>query len=161
MALGVDGIDRRIIALLVEDGRMSSTEISRRIGDVSERSVRYRIERLRRSGALRVSAIVNPLAFGYTTIADVMLDVAPGCLQDVAAHLVDLDQVSYLAGSVGDADLIAQVYARDPEELGRLVNETIGTIPGIVRVRTTIVPWKLKEVCDWQVPADATEAGTT
>jgi DNA-binding Lrp family transcriptional regulator len=161
MALGLDGIDRRVISLLVEDGRMSSTEISRRMGDVSERSVRYRIERLRRSGALRVSAIVNPSAFGYTTTADVMLDVAPGCLQDVAAHLVELDQVSYIAGSVGDGDLVAQVHARDPEELVRLVNEVIGTIPGILRIRTTIVPWKLKEVCDWHVPADAIEAGTT
>jgi DNA-binding Lrp family transcriptional regulator len=131
------------------------------MGDVSERSVRYRIERLRRSGALRVSAIVNPSAFGYTTTADVMLDVAPGCLQDVAAHLVELDQVSYIAGSVGDGDLVAQVHARNPEELVRLVNEAIGTIPGILRVRTAIVPWKLKEVCDWHVPADAIEAGTT
>lgn len=161
MALNLDGIDRRVIALLVEDGRMSSAEISRRIGDVPERSVRHRIDRLRRSGAVRVSAIVNPSILGYTTTADVMLDVAPGCLQDVAAHLVELDQVSYIAGSVGDADLIAQVYARDPEELVRLVNESIGTIPGVARVRTTIVPWKLKEVCDWHVPAEATEAGTT
>jgi DNA-binding Lrp family transcriptional regulator len=85
--------------------------------------------------------------------------VAPGCLQDAAAHLVELDQVSYIAGSVGDGDLMAEVYARDPEELVRLVNEVIGTIPGVVRVRTTIVPWKLKEVWDWQVPAEAVEAG--
>jgi DNA-binding Lrp family transcriptional regulator len=161
MALGLDGIDRRVIALLVEDGRMPSTEIARRIGEVSERSVRYRIDRLRRMRAVRVSAIVNPASLGYTTIADVMLDVAPGCLQDVAAHLVELDQVSYIAGSVGDGDLVAQVYARDPEELLRVVNEAIGTIPGIVKLRTTIVPWKLKEVCDWHVPADVTEAGTT
>ncbi len=161
MALGLDDVDRRIIALLVEDGRMPSTEIARRIGDVSERSVRHRIDRLRRSGTIRISAIVNPASLGYTTIADVMLDVAPGSLQDVAAQLVELDQVSYIAGSVGDGDLVAQVYARDPEELVRLVNEAIGSIPGIVKMRTNIVPWKLKEVCDWHVPVDATEAGTT
>jgi DNA-binding Lrp family transcriptional regulator len=161
LGLALDTTDRRIIALLVEDGRMPCSEIARRLGDASERSVRYRIGRLRRSGAVRISAIVNPAAFGYETIADLVIDVAPGWLQDVAAQLVDLDQVSYIAGSVGDGDLMAEVYARDPEELVRLVNEAIGSIPGVVRVRTAIVPWKLKEVCDWQVPADAVEVGPT
>ena len=159
MALGLDAIDRRILALLVEDGRMPSAEIARRIDGASARSVRYRIDRLKRTGVVRVSAIVNPLVLGYTTIGDVVIDVAPGYLQDVAAQLVDLDQVSYVAGSVGDGDLIVQVYARDAEELVRLVSEVIGTIPGVARVRTTIVPWKLKEVCDWHVPAELAEGG--
>lgn len=162
MASGLDTVDRRIIALLVEDGRMPSTEIARRIGSgVSERSVRYRIDRLKRMGVVRISAIVNPDALGYTTTADVTLDVAPGSIQNVAARLVEFDQVSYIAGSVGDGDLVAQVHARDPEELMLLVNEDIGSIPGIVRVRTTIIPWKLKEVCDWQVPAELPEERPT
>jgi len=159
MAFGLDAVDRRILALLVEDGRMPAAEIARRIGRVSERSVRYRIDRLQRLGVVRISAIVNPLPLGYTTIGDVAIDVAPGCLQDVAAHLVDLDQVSYVAGSVGDGDLVVQVYARDPEELVRLVNEVIGAISGVTRVRTNIVPWKLKEVCDWHVPVELAEEG--
>jgi len=159
MAIGPDAIDRRILALLVEDGRMTSAEIARRIDTVSERSVRYRIDRLKRTGVVRVSAIVNPLALGYTTIGDVLIDVAPGRLQNVAAQLVDLDQVSYVAGSVGDGDLVVQLYARDAEELVRLADEVIGTIPGVARVRTTIVPWKLKEVCDWHVPAGIAEEG--
>ena len=157
MAVGLDAVDRRILALLVEDGRMPAAEIARRVGKVSERSVRYRLKRLQQAGVVRICAIVNPTALGYTTIGDVAIDVAPGSLQDVADQLVDLDQVSYVAGSVGDGDLLVQVYARDPEELLRLVNEVIGAIPGVTRVRTTIVPWKLKEVCDWQVPAETVE----
>ena len=159
MAFVLDAVDRRILALLVEDGRASAADMARRVQGVSERSVRYRIERLRRSGVLRVSAIINPLALGYGTIGDVLIDVAPGCLQEVAAQLVDLDQVSYVAGAVGDGDLNAQVYAHDTEELVRLTNEVIGVIPGVTRVRTVIVPWKLKEVCDWRVPAESGEEG--
>jgi Lrp/AsnC family transcriptional regulator, regulator for asnA, asnC and gidA len=155
----LDAIDRRILALLVQDGRAPAAEMARRVQGVSERSVRYRIERLKRSGVLRVSAIINPLALGYATIGDVLIDVAPGCLQEVAAQLVDLDQVSYVAGAVGDGDLNAQVYAHDTEELVRLTNEVIGVIPGVTRVRTIIVPWKLKEVCDWRVPAESGEEG--
>jgi hypothetical protein len=82
MALGLDAIDRRILALLAEDGRVTSA-------------------------ASRVSAIINPLALGRTTIRD----------------------------------------------------EVIGTIPGMVHVRTTMVPWKPKEACDWHVPAEIAEEG--
>jgi Lrp/AsnC family transcriptional regulator for asnA, asnC and gidA len=159
MAVTLDATDRRILTLLEEDGRMPSAEMARRMGNASQRSIRYRVDRLRKSGVLRVSAILNPAALGYPTTGDVLIDVAPGCLQAVAAQLVEIDRVCYVAGTVGDGNLSVQLYARDTEELVRLVNEVIGVIPGVVRVRTIIVPWKLKEVCDWHAPADFAEEG--
>jgi Lrp/AsnC family transcriptional regulator for asnA, asnC and gidA len=155
----LDAIDRKIVALLLEDGRISSAEMTRRIGHVSERAVRYRIERLLRTGVIRVSAIVNPQAVGFTVIGDVLIDVAPGKLQDVAAQLVDIPTVSYVAGSVGEGDLSVQVYARDTEELLRFVNEVIGTVPGVTRTKLAMVPWKLKDVYQWQVPSEGVEEG--
>ena len=129
MPFGLDTVDREIVSLLLEDGRVSSAEITRRIGHVSERAVRYRIERLVRTGVIRISAIVNPQAVGFSVIGDVLIEVAPGSLQDVAVQLVDFPTVSYVAGSVGDGDLSVQVYARDTEELLRFVNEVIGKVP--------------------------------
>jgi Lrp/AsnC family transcriptional regulator for asnA, asnC and gidA len=151
----LDRIDRSIVSLLVEDGRMSSAEITRRVGHVSERAVRYRIERLIRNGVVKIGAVVDPRAVGYPVIGDVLIDVAPGELQDVAAQIVDLDSVSYVAGSVGDGDLSVQVCARDTEELLRFVNEVIGKVPGVTRTRTVMVPWKLKDVYQWDIPPDA------
>ena len=159
MAVSLDAIDRRILAFLEEDGRMSSSEMARRMRGVSERSIRYRIDRLKRAGVLRIAAILNPQALGYSIIGDLMIDVTPGKLQEVAAQLVELDEVSYVAGTLGDGDLNIQIYARDTEELVRLTNEVIGAIPGVARVRTIIIPWKLKEVCDWHVPAKPAEEG--
>ena len=91
-----------------------------------------------------------PQAVGFPVIGDVLVDVAPGKLQDVAAQLVDFPTVSYVAGSVGDGDLSVQVYARDTEELLRFVNEVIGKVPGVTRTRLAMVPWKLKDVYQWQ-----------
>ena len=155
----LDTIDRSIVSLLLEDGRISSAEITRRIGHVSERAVRYRIERLVRTGVIRISAIVNPQAVGFTVIGDVLIDVAPGKLQDVAAQLVEFPTVSYVAGSVGEGDLSVQVYARDTEELLRFVNEVIGKVPGVTRTKLAMVPWKLKDVYQWHVPVEAAEEG--
>ena len=159
MPFTLDAIDRSVVSLLLEDGRISSAEITRRIGHVSERAVRYRIERLVRSGVIRISAIVNPQAVGFTVIGDVLIDVAPGKLQDVAAQLVEFPTVSYVAGSVGDGDLSVQVYARDTEELLRFVNEVIGKVAGVTRTKLAMVPWKLKDVYQWQVPMEAAAEG--
>jgi Lrp/AsnC family transcriptional regulator for asnA, asnC and gidA len=159
MPFSLDAIDRGIVSLLLEDGRISSAEITRRIGHVSERAVRYRIERLIRTGVIRVSAIVNPQAVGFSVIGDVLIEVAPGKLQDVAAQLVEFPTVSYVAGSVGEGDLSVQVYARDTEELLRFVNEVIGKVPGVTRTKLAMVPWKLKDVYQWQVPVEPSAEG--
>ena len=155
----LDAIDRRIVALLLEDGRIPSAEIARRIGCVSERAVRYRIARLTGSGVMRVSAVVDPHAVGFPVTGDVLVEVAPGRLQDVAAQIVEFANVSYVAGSVGEGDLSIQVYARDTEELLRFVNEVVGKVPGVTRTKTAMVPWKLKDVYQWHVPVGAAEEG--
>lgn len=158
MTYTLDQVDRRIISALIDDGRLSSAEIARRVGGISERAVRYRIERLQRTGIMRVAAIVNPQSLGYAVVGDIVIDVKPGMLQDVAARVVEFENVSYVAGSVGDGDLSVQVYARDAEELLRFVNEVIGKVDGVARTKVAIVPWTLKDVYQWRVPLAGTEA---
>jgi len=149
----LDQTDRRIVSLLLRDGRISSAEIKRRIGHgVSERSVRYRIDRLRKLGVIRVSAIVNPQVLGYTVIGDVIIEVAAGRLRSVAEELAAFPNVSYVAASAGEGDLSIQVYARDNQELLRFVDEVVGRLAGVTRTRTVVVPWKLKDVYEWQIP---------
>jgi Lrp/AsnC family transcriptional regulator, regulator for asnA, asnC and gidA len=159
VTLSLDAIDRQIVALLSEDGRISSAEMTRRIGHVSERAVRYRIERLVRAGVVKITAIVNPQAVGYRVTGDVLIEVAPGMLQAVAEQLCGLDNISYVAGSVGDGDLSAQVYARDTEDLLRFVDEVIGKVQGVSRTRTVVVPWKLKDIYEWRIPETVGEKG--
>lgn len=149
----LDHIDRQIVELLLTDGRLSATEITRRLGaQVSERSVRYRIDRLRRTGVMRVSAVVNPQALGYEVTGDVHVEVAPGKLREVAERLAGFPNVSYVAASAGEVDLSVQVYAHDNQELMRFVDEVLGHIDGVTRTRTVVVPWKLKDVYEWQIP---------
>ena len=49
----IDKVDAQIINLLVDNGRASCAEIARRIGDISERTVRYRMERMTEEDLLR------------------------------------------------------------------------------------------------------------
>ncbi len=150
--LKLDPLDVAIANLLVEDGRLSCAEIARHIGGISERSVRYRIERMRRRGVLQVSAILNPRALGYVVVADVVLEVEPGHVQQVARQLATYECVSYAACSTGERDISIQVVARDNEELYRFVTDVVGQVPGVRKTTTYLVPLILKDVYQWRVP---------
>ena len=71
----IDTVDIEIVNLLMEDGRLSAAVIARKIGGISERAVRYRIEKMVEDGIIRISAIVNPKSLGFFVVADVMLEV--------------------------------------------------------------------------------------
>ena len=145
MAVRLDDVDRQIIALLVKDGRTPCATVARAVGEISARTARYRIARLMRNGVIQVSAIVTS-GPGFKVIADVFLEVSPGRLHELAERFAALANVSYVAGSIGQGDLSIQVYARNEAELLRFVEEVVGVMPGVMRTRTALVPWKLKDV---------------
>ncbi len=79
----IPDIDYSIIRLLADDGRMSNTEIARRLG-VSEATVRQRIKQLVESGKIRVTSQVNVDSFSdifYALISIVVSKEQEGCME--------------------------------------------------------------------------------
>lgn len=147
-----DKIDVKIVNLLLEDGRMSASEIARQIGDISERAVRYRIDRMVDEGVMRVSAVAKPQAFGLTTIADVWMEVESDRILEVAKKVAEFDNVSYVACGIGQTDVSIQIVAKDTAEIYHFVTEVIRKVPGVRKTTTSIVPLIIKDVYQWRVP---------
>jgi Lrp/AsnC family transcriptional regulator for asnA, asnC and gidA len=148
----LDKIDVRIVDLLMQNGRMSAAEIARQVGDISERSVRYRIQKLEEDGLIRISAIVNPKYLGLSVVADVFIEVETGKILEVARQLAEFECVSYVACAIGERDISVQVVARSSDDVYKIVTETIAKIPGILKTTTSIVPLVLKDVYEWHIP---------
>ena len=148
----IDKIDVKIVNLLLEDGRMPASEIARRMGDISERAVRYRIDRMIEEGVIYVSAIVSPQAFGFDTRADVWLEVESDKILEVANKMAEFQNVSYVACSIGETDVSIQVVAKDTGEVYRFVTEVVRKVPGVRKTVTSIVPIVLKDVYQWRIP---------
>jgi Lrp/AsnC family transcriptional regulator, regulator for asnA, asnC and gidA len=148
----IDNTDIKIINLLMEDGRMPASEMARRIGNISERVIRYRIERIVKEGYIQICAINNPKSLGYTVTADVFLEVESNHILDVAKKLVEYDCISYVACSIGENDISVQVVGHDTNEVYQLVTNVIGKIPGVRKTTTSIVPLVLKDVYQWRIP---------
>lgn len=147
-----DKIDVRIVNLLLEDGRMPASEVARRLGDISERAVRYRIDKMVEAGVISISAVAKPQAFGLTTIADIWMEVESDRIIEVAKKMAAFDNVSYVACGIGESDVSIQIVAKDTAEIYQFVTEVARKTPGVRKTTTSIVPLIIKDVYQWRVP---------
>src|SRR3954468_18633761 len=84
--LHVDAIDRKILALLVEDGRRTYDDIARHVS-LSAPAVKRRVDKLRGGGTLRgFTAVIDHEALGDRTEALIELFFTPGTLLDEVAE---------------------------------------------------------------------------
>ena len=149
-----DIIDRKIVDLLHEDGRMPASEIARRIGGgISERVVLYRIDRLVQEKVIALTAVVNPKSVGYPIVADVWLECEADSIMDVAQKLAGYENISYVACSIGETDVSIQIIARDTTEAYAFITGVVGKLPGVRKTTTSIVPLVLKDVYQWRFPS--------
>src|SRR4051795_2450642 len=135
----MDATDRRILALLVEDGRRSYDDLGRRVS-LSASAAKRRVDRLRAAGILRgFTAVVDHEALGASTEALVELFYAPGTLLDrVAASLQRHPEVVEAWSVTGDPDAIARVRTPDNAALERLIID-LQRDGHVVRTRSQIV----------------------
>ena len=118
----MDAIDRRILSLLMEDGRRTYDDIAGQV-NLTAPSVKRRVDRLRTSGALQgYTAVVDYSALGLNTEALVELFCRPGTtLAEVSAALGDYPEVAEAWSVTGEADAIARVRTSDNADLERLI----------------------------------------
>jgi DNA-binding Lrp family transcriptional regulator len=135
----VDDTDRKILALLVEDGRRTYDDVGRRVS-LSAPAVKRRVDRLREEGALRgFTAVLDHSSLGAATEALIELFYAPGTLLDrVADTLRSHPEVVEAWSVTGDADAIARVRTRDNEDLERLIMD-LQRDGLVIRTRSQVV----------------------
>jgi Lrp/AsnC family transcriptional regulator for asnA, asnC and gidA len=147
MATTLDSIDKEIIRQLQSDGRRPYTHLAKSVG-LSEAAVRQRVQRLLESGVMQVVAVTDPLSLGLGRQAMVGIRVQ-GDVREVADTLAGLDEVVYVVLTAGSVDLLAEVVVGSDEDLLRLLNDHIRSIPGVVSTETSIYLSLRKQTYQW------------
>lgn len=138
-ARDLDEVDRRILAELVEQGRLSIRQLAERV-HVSRANAYARVDRLLADGVISgFAAQVNPERAGLSTSAYVMLSIQQNAWREVAAALESLPYVEHFALVGGDFDVLALVRAPNNSELRHVVLEHIQDVPGVLSTRTWLV----------------------
>lgn len=148
MTKKIDELDKKLLALLARDGRMSSAQMARIVG-AGERTVVNRVNKLIQSGAISIIGVINSTFFGYEVMADIFCEVESSKLDEVARSVAEFPEVRYVAVSFGDRDISIQVVTKSTAELHKFVTEKLVRIPGVERASTVVVPTVIKDIHEW------------
>lgn len=136
--MAVDGLDTRILRLMIEEPRTSVREYARMLG-VARGTLQARIDRLERTGVITgTGPRLSPAALGHPVLAFVHIEVTQGHLDEVGDELAAVPEIVEAFSITGGGDLLARVVARDNGHLEDVVQRLI-RLPGVVRTRTEMV----------------------
>ncbi len=144
----VDAVDRSIIACLKQDARATSRSIADALG-ITEQTVAARIHRLEQANLLRVIAVLDMEAAGFTRFVIAGIQVSGRAPAEVATELVELPCVSSLASCLGGYELVAVLYARGEDDLYEQLERQIGAIRGVEEIESFLVLEQLLYRVDW------------
>src|SRR5690349_1552486 len=116
----IDRTDAAILLALDADPLATTTALSDQLS-FARNTVQSRHRRLESDGSLAPpSSRLNRAAIGYSLLAFVSVEISQGDLDPTVEALSAIPEVLELHAVTGEADLIAQVVATDPEDLHRV-----------------------------------------
>ncbi|MEA2509526.1 MAG: Lrp/AsnC family transcriptional regulator, leucine-responsive regulatory protein [Actinomycetota bacterium] len=142
MTAGPDVLDRQILRLLRQDGRMSVASIAKEIG-LSGPSVHERIRKLEQRGIIAgYTAVLEPRLLNRPHVAFVMVTLSEGnefAVDDpIVARICEEPDVLEFHRIAGEDCYLIKVRSATNKELEELLRR-IRKIRGVARTRTTIV----------------------
>jgi Lrp/AsnC family leucine-responsive transcriptional regulator len=155
----IDDIDRQILSILQDNGRMTQTEVAKAVG-LAPSAVLERIRKLEARGAIRgYVALVDPHVVDQRMLAFVAVRTSAVGQEErvVAERLAAIPEVLEVHFVAGDDCLLLKMRARDAEHIGELLRHQVGTIPGVRSTRTTIVLGSMKESARLPIELEAEE----
>ena len=151
--VNLDKLDYEIIQALHKDARMPASEIARLTG-ANERTIRKRIDSLVAEDVIRLTAILNPVTFGYVTAADIFLEVDPDREESVIKALMDMPEVTYVAYGQGTNDVSVEARFKDNDALREFIRRTLANMEGVTVTRYAFVPRILRNIDEWIPPLE-------
>jgi len=118
----LDSVNRRLIAALQEDGRLSLAELGRRVG-LTAPAVGERLGRMEAAGVIRgYRADVDPAALGYSMSVILRIRPAPRMIHKVAELAVATAEVTECHRVTGDDCFVMRAHVRDVGHLETLID---------------------------------------
>jgi DNA-binding Lrp family transcriptional regulator len=146
-AISLDSLDWNILQALQENAKQTYTEIGRRF-DVAHSTVYDRIRRMEEKDVIKKYTIdvdLEKIGTKYiTAIMTVFTD--PKESENVAKKLSESEEALEVSTSLSEELLIiAKVVAENQDELHSFIAQKVAPLPGVLRIRTSIVTRKYKE----------------
>ncbi len=144
----LDRFDRAILRELATDGRISATELARRVG-LTKSPVQARLKRLEESGVITgYRANLDPIRMGQAHVAFVevrLTDTREPALQAFNRAVLAVPEIEQCHMIAGGFDYLLKVRSADIADYRRVMAERISTLPHVASTSTYVAMEAVKE----------------
>ncbi|MBY9017070.1 MAG: Lrp/AsnC family transcriptional regulator [Candidatus Lokiarchaeota archaeon] len=148
----IDEIDRHILELLQEDGKITINKIAEKVSEKlglektkSATAIRARVQKLEETLIKKYTALIDCRQLGYREMVMVSLRVnSQQPIEQVKTKIEGMDRIKYGYVVTGEYPLFIMAKCLDHEDSMRLI-EQLRNLPGVEEVKTQIVLDRIKE----------------
>ena len=145
----LDRFDRAILSVLAQEGRISVTELAKRIG-LSKSPAQARLRRLEQDGYILGSrAMLDPIQLGLDNIAFVEVrlsdtrEKALAAFNKAVAGIAEIEEAHMIAGNF---DYLLKVRTPDMSAYRIVLAEKISSLPFVANTSTYVAMQSVKEI---------------
>lgn len=142
----LDAVDKKILNLLQQEGRLSNSELAKRV-NLSPPATHARVKRLENEGFIgQYAALVDRHRLGFDNLCFVEFSLqlhSSEQIQAILATVISWPEVLECHNVTGEYDYLLKVAVRSTRALESFVSEKMIPLEGVARIHTSLV---LKEV---------------
>ena len=143
---GLDEMDQKIIRLLIENARISYSDIGEETG-ISRVAVKARIQALEKRGVIEeYTTIINPQKISGAVSCYFEIETKPEYLAQVTDILYKNDTVSQIYRVTGRDRLHVHAVASSGDEMDYFLHNVIDTLPGIISCSCNMILSRIKDI---------------
>lgn len=144
----IDRLDRKILRILQDDGRISNVNLAQRVG-LSPTACNERVRKLEREGVIDgYHARINPAKLGANLMVFVEITLtrtSPDAFAEFSVAVRETPEILECHLVAGDFDFLIKARVPDMPSYRKLLGETILTMPGVNESRTYVVMEEVKD----------------
>ena len=143
---GLDKLDQMIVGLLIENARISYSDIGEKVG-ISRVAVKARIQALEQKGIIEeYTTVINPQKISGAVSCYFEIETTPGCLAEVTEILRQNDTVTQIYRVTGKDKLHVHAVAASAEEMEVFLHGVIDTLPGVTSCSCNMSLSRIKDI---------------
>ena len=133
---GLDELDQKIVRLLIQNARMSYSEIGQQTG-ISRVAVKMRVQALEQKGVIEeYTTIINPQK----------ISGAVSCYFEIETRPDALMEITQIYRVTGKSRLHVHAVASSNEEMEALLYGTIDKLPGVLECTNNVILSRIKDI---------------
>jgi len=137
----LDSIDRRLLAELQAEGRVTNVDLARRVGLTAPPCLR-RVRALEEAGVIRgYHADLDASSLGFTITVFAMVSLKSQAEEDLRAfenHIKGLPEVRECHMLNGEIDFILKIVSKDLQSFQEFLTSKLTPAPNVASVKTSL-----------------------